>query len=127
MNRVLFRLSLSFILAIQASCAVADGIVLRPEARLFVDQMVSKYQFNRNELITLLGQAQTRPDIIAAMTKPAEAKPWFQYRPIFINDARIQGGVEFWNKHETLLTRAQTTYGVPPEIISPKKKTRARK
>ncbi len=118
MNRLLFRLSLSFILAIQASCAVADGIVLRPEVRLFVDQMASKYQFNRNELITLLGQAQTRQDIIAAMTKPAEAKPWFQYRPIFINDARIQGGVEFWNKHETLLTRAQTTYGVPPEIIT---------
>ena len=118
MNRLLLGISLSFILATQTSCAVADGVALRPEVREFVDQMVSKHHFNRNELITLLGQVQTRQDIIAAMMKPAEAKPWFQYRPIFINDARIQGGVEFWNKHEALLARAQTTYGVPPEIIT---------
>ena len=118
MNKVLLGFSLSLVLATQASCAVADGIALRPEVRQFVDQMVSKHHFNRNELITLLGQVQTRQDIIAAMMKPAEAKPWFQYRPIFINDARIQGGVEFWNKHEALLTRAQATYGVPPEIIT---------
>ena len=122
MNKALLGLSLnlalSLVLATQTSCAVADGVALRPEVREFVDQMVSKHHFNRNELITLLGQVQTRQDIIAAMMKPAEAKPWFQYRPIFINDARIQGGVEFWNKHETLLARAQTTYGVPPEIIT---------
>ena len=122
MNRLLLGLSLnlalSLILATQTSCAVADGVALRPEVREFVGQMVSKHHFNRNELITLLGQVQTRQDIIAAMMKPAEAKPWFQYRPIFINDARIQGGVEFWNKHEALLTRAQATYGVPPEIIT---------
>ena len=118
MNRVLLGVSLSFVLATQTFCAMADGISLRPEVRQFVDQMVSKHHFNRNELITLLGQVQTRQDIIAAITKPAEAKPWFQYRPIFVNDARIQGGVEFWNQHETLLARAQTTYGVPPEIIT---------
>lgn len=118
MNKVLLRFSLSLILATQISCAWADGVLLRPETRQFIDRMVSKHHFNRNEVIALLGQAQTRQDIIAAMTKPAEAKPWFQYRPIFINDARIQGGVEFWNKHEALLTRAQATYGVPPEIIT---------
>jgi membrane-bound lytic murein transglycosylase B len=118
MNKVLLGFSLSLILATQVSCAWADGVSLRPETRQFIDRMVSKHHFNRNELIALLGQAQTRQDIITAMTKPAEAKPWFQYRPIFINDARIQGGVEFWNKHEALLTRAQATYGVPPEIIT---------
>jgi len=118
MNKIVLGISLSLVLATQVSCAVADGISLRPEVRQFVDQMVSKHHFNRNELITLLGQVQTRQDIIAAMMKPAEAKPWFQYRPIFINDARIQGGVEFWHKHEALLTRAQATYGVPPEIIT---------
>ena len=118
MNRLLSGISLSLMLAAQASCAWADGVSLRPEVRQFVDQMVSKHQFNRSELIALLGQVQPRQDIIAAITKPAEAKPWFQYRPIFINDARIQGGVDFWNQYETLLARAQTAYGVPPEIIT---------
>ena len=118
MNRLWSGISLSLMLAAQASCAWADGVSLRPEVRQFVDQMVNKHQFNRSELIALLGQVQPRQDIIAAITKPAEAKPWFQYRPIFINDARIQGGVDFWNQYETLLARAQTAYGVPPEIIT---------
>ena len=122
MNSMISRLFrgilLSLMLISQTSCAVADGVALRPEVREFVEQMVSKHQFNRNELITLFGQVQTRQDIIAAMMKPAEGKPWFQYRKIFINDARIQGGVDFWNKHEALLARAQATYGVPPEIIT---------
>lgn len=122
MNRVINKLfigaSLSLILTLQVPHVLADGVPLRPEVRQFVEQMASKHQFNRNELVALFGQAQSRQDIIAAMTRPAEGKPWFQYRPIFVNDARIQGGVEFWKKHEAVLAKAQADYGVPPEIIT---------
>jgi len=56
-------------------------------------------------------------DIIAAISKPAEAKPWYQYRPIFLTKERIEGGVTFWNRHAQLLERAEREFGVPPEII----------
>lgn len=49
--------------------------------------------------------------------RPAEAKPWHQYRPIFVTESRIRQGVEFWDKHAADLTRASDAYGVPPEII----------
>lgn len=109
---------LTTLCAIPSPSVMADGVALRPEVRQFVDDMVTRHHFNRDELTVLLGQAQTRQDIIAAITRPAEAKPWFQYRPIFITEARIKGGVEFWNKHQDLLERTQAAYGVPPEIIT---------
>jgi membrane-bound lytic murein transglycosylase B len=55
--------------------------------------------------------------IIDAITRPAEAKPWHEYRPIFLTDKRINGGVEFWKQHDAALSRAYKEYGVDPEII----------
>jgi membrane-bound lytic murein transglycosylase B len=55
--------------------------------------------------------------IIDAITRPAEAKPWYEYRPIFLTDKRINGGVEFWKQHDAALSRAYKEFGVNPEII----------
>jgi membrane-bound lytic murein transglycosylase B len=65
----------------------------------------------------LLGQARFRSDIIEAMRRPAEAKPWYKYRPIFVTMARTRAGVQFWRSNEALLERAEREYGVAPEII----------
>ena len=51
------------------------------------------------------------------MTRPAESKPWHQYRPIFITDERIDRGVAFWRKNETLVSKAAKQFGVDPQII----------
>ena len=64
-----------------------------------------------------MSQAQYQQKIIDAITRPSEAKPWWQYRKIFITNDRINHGVNFYLKHETSLKRAQKIYGVPPEII----------
>ncbi|MEO6383373.1 MAG: lytic murein transglycosylase B, partial [Thermomonas sp.] len=49
---------------------------------------------------------------------PAEAKPWADYRPIFIQPKRIDGGRAFLATHRTALQRAEVRYGVPAEIIT---------
>lgn len=64
-----------------------------------------------------LGHANYRQSIVDAISRPAERKPWYQYRPIFVTPDRARGGVEFWEANEELLARAEQTYGVPPEII----------
>ena len=38
----------------------------------------------------VLSQAVLKPDIIAAITRPAEAKPWKDYRKIFLTPERIK-------------------------------------
>jgi membrane-bound lytic murein transglycosylase B len=65
-----------------------------------------------------LSRAQKRDSIISAMSRPAEAKPWRDYRPIFIVDARINGGRAFMEQHRAELASAEARYGVPAEIIT---------
>jgi membrane-bound lytic murein transglycosylase B len=66
----------------------------------------------------MLAKAQKRDSIIAAMGRPAEAKPWRDYRPIFLTDARITGGRQFMATHRDALASAEARFGVPAEIIT---------
>ena len=47
-------------------------------------------------LTALMDRARYRQDIIDAMRRPYEGKPWADYRPIFLTQARIAGGTAFW-------------------------------
>ncbi len=89
----------------------------RPEVQAFIDEMASKHGFDRNELGAIFEQVRMKQKIIDAITRPAESKPWYQYRPIFVTETRISEGVKFWNENEADLKRAAEVYGVPPEII----------
>lgn len=68
-------------------------------------------------LDALLAGAVVQPGIIAAMNRPAEAKPWSQYRPIFVNPERIAEGISFYQRHRALLDQIGRQYGVPPQFI----------
>jgi membrane-bound lytic murein transglycosylase B len=83
----------------------------------FVDEMVEKYQFDRDELDAIFQRAEHRPDVIEAIDKPATKKPWPEYRAAFINNLRVSKGLEFWRKHRKALNRAEQQFGVPQEII----------
>lgn len=89
----------------------------RPVVKTFVNDMVKKYDFNKDELVSWFSASKKRQSIIDAMMRPAEAKPWKQYRPIFLTDKRITKGVAFWQKHQDLLAKAEAQFGVPAEII----------
>lgn len=84
----------------------------------FIEKMVTKHQFNRDELTALLNDAKLQPSIIKAMSSPAEKRmEWHSYRKIFLKPDRINGGVKFWQEHRDLLQQASEKYGVPAEII----------
>ena len=83
----------------------------------FIATMVSEHDFPRRELEQLFAQVEHQPSIIKAITRPAESKPWYQYRPIFVTEQRIKGGVKFWQENRELLARAEAEYGVPGHII----------
>ncbi|MDO9371086.1 MAG: lytic murein transglycosylase B [Gammaproteobacteria bacterium] len=99
------------------SSANAVDIDDRPELRGFIDEMVKQHGFDRAELTRLFTQTEVKPAIIEAIRSPAEKKSWRDYRPIFVNPARIRAGVEFWNTHAQVIARAESVYGVAPEII----------
>lgn len=88
-----------------------------PGIPAFIDEMVAKHQFKRNELEQVFRVAEYRADAIDSITKPAILKPWTEYRPSFINPQRIGEGVQFREKYSAALKRAEKQYGVPQEII----------
>jgi membrane-bound lytic murein transglycosylase B len=91
----------------------------RPEVKAFVSTMVDQYGFKKRTVRKWLSAAQSQPAILEAMERPAEkAKPWYEYRPIFLNDRRIREGTEFWLAHRQALDRASLRSGVPPEYLA---------
>lgn len=88
-----------------------------PQATRFIERMAAQHRFDLAALRSVLADAQIKPSILEAMDRPAEAKPWYQYRKIFLTERRIQEGVRFWQRHQDLLTQAERAYGVAPEII----------
>jgi membrane-bound lytic murein transglycosylase B len=68
-------------------------------------------------LNALLDGAVVKQSILDAISRPAEAKPWSQYRPIFLNPQRIDEGIVFYRRHRPLLDQIAKEYGVPPELI----------
>ncbi|MGH8369557.1 MAG: lytic murein transglycosylase, partial [Gammaproteobacteria bacterium] len=93
------------------------GYLARPEVKAFIERVSKQDQLDPTWITSVLAAAQHRDDIIAAITKPYESRPWYQYRQIFLTDARIAGGVQFWDAHAATLARAEQTYQIPASMI----------
>lgn len=89
----------------------------RTDVSAFIQKMVDKYGFDKSKLYQLFNQVKTEPTILTTMSKPGEAKPWYQYRAMFLQLQRAQQGAAYWHQHEATLAAAQKLYGVDPAII----------
>lgn len=102
---------------LMSSQVIAGGYADHQLASEFVAKL-EKEGFNRAELLHILSQAERKDSILEAMSRPAERRlTWGEYRDIFIKQARIQGGVAFWDQYANSLSRAEQQFGVPAEII----------
>lgn len=89
-----------------------------PQVAEFVGEMTRDYGFAQEQLMGVFGEVKRKQSILDAISRPAErVKPWKDYRPMFITDARIARGVDFWRQHEATLARAEQEYGVPAQVI----------
>ncbi len=80
-------------------------------------EMADKNHFDLHELHKIFSQVKLQPDVLKAISAPATALPWSEYRALFINSARVAAGVKFWEDNAKALTEAREKYGVPEEII----------
>ncbi len=111
---MILRLFVSLSLSVLWSTVQAADL---PGIPKFIDEMVEKHQFNKEDLVQVFKQVEHRPDIITAITTPATVKPWVEYRASFLNPPRIDGGLAFWKQYASTLQRAEQQFGVPQEII----------
>ncbi|GAB4356144.1 MAG: lytic murein transglycosylase B [Immundisolibacter sp.] len=101
-----------------AGPAAALPLAEHPPLQQLVTTLVQEDGFERGALERLFAQAEFKQSVIDAITRPAEKMPWSRYRPIFLTEQRIAGGVAFWRQHADLLARAQAQHGVPAAVIT---------
>ena len=99
--------------------SAADSHDFDREAEIepFAARMAEHHGIPADRTRSLLAEARVLDSVLEAIRRPAERKPWHEYRKIFITEKRTARGAAFWRKHESALTRAEERYGVPPEII----------
>ena len=118
--RIQFGLAVLVVLGVASTVSArtpTKSYAGNPELKLFIDAMALKHGFDAAALESLFARATHQPRIIKAMSKATKRKPWDDYRPMFVNPARVQGGVRFWNEHAEALAKARREFGVPEELI----------
>lgn len=106
-------LSLLFLI----TSASAVPLNQKPEFKDFVNEMVTKYHFQRSYLQKIFANFKPDPVILGKIKHPYEGVAWEKYKQTFITKDRIAGGVRYWQKHQTALAYASKKYGVPSSII----------
>lgn len=89
----------------------------RREVQQFIWDMYVKHKLNVQDNKKLFRTIGTDPKVIQAISKPFEEVSWAKYRERFVTDERAAAGLEFWKANEAALKKAETEFGVPPEII----------
>lgn len=118
MSRTLFSLVLALIVQ-GAAAGESTRVDDLPETRAFIDEMVSRHGFNGPELSRQFEQITSNSRVLQ-LIKPASSptqRSWERYRPRFLNEQRINGGVRFWQENKASLIRARALYGIPEEVI----------
>jgi len=94
-----------------------DAATLAAAEQKFADELVRDNHLKRENVLATLAKARYQQSIIDAISRPAEAKPWKDYRPIFVTDRRIDDGVAFLHANAALLKRIENEFGVPAAVI----------
>ena len=100
------------------SASAPASLLEREGVRAFIDEIADREAFNAAELRGLFDDVQRQEAVLEAIADPAEAMPWYRYRPIFVTDTRAAAGARFVRAHADILERAEREYGVPPAIIA---------
>ena len=85
----------------------------------WAEQMAQEHQLDPKWVKAQVAQAKLIPIIPKLILPPAQVsqKNWAAYRARFIEPKRIQAGLQFWQRHQTLLHHAEQTFGVPPWLV----------
>ena len=116
-QRIVFQFTLILFCLLTNFRVAAESLADRADVQSFIQHMREKHHFPEAELQQWFSNAQFQPQVIEIMQRPYEAKPWHQYRELFVTEDRTQAGADFWAKHAQDLQRAEATYGIPPEIV----------
>ena len=119
MNHALGTLLLAACACLTHPASAAASFASDPAVIEFAHDLEQRHGFNADKLLLQLSQMRPNDRILQLIRPPVSAiqRSWERYRPRFLNERRIDGGVRFWQENRLTLAKASALYGVPPEII----------
>ncbi len=101
--------------AAPASPSFADD----PAAIAFARDLEQRHGLNADETISQFARIHPNAKVLKYIKPPSSPtqRSWERYRPRFLNETRIEGGLRFWQENGAQLAKASAIYGVPEEII----------
>lgn len=111
--------TLCLILTTALPLSAAASYAQHQEALRFVREMEQTHGFDAAQLLEALGRTNRDERVIRLISPPTKpgTRSWQRYRERFVEERRIEGGVEFWDAHAPTVAAASERYGVPGEII----------
>ncbi|MEM7280189.1 MAG: lytic murein transglycosylase B [Pseudomonadota bacterium] len=89
----------------------------RQDVADFIQDVSKRNELDPKQLTMWLEQAEKKQNILDAISRPAEGKPWHEYRKIFITERRINAGVTFWEENAEDIRRISQQTGVADKTI----------
>ena len=106
MNDSLSKALAALLACVTCTPAASALDVKRPEVRAFIEETSRDFGIARDQIESLLAQAETKQAILDAISRPAErVVPWYEYRERFLTEKRIMQGTDFWVAHGEALRR----------------------
>ncbi len=105
-------------LSVSSNIWSAEPIDVTTAIENFSQRMATEHGFSKESIDNLINGAKKKESILNAFSKPATSKPWSFFQKLYVTEFREKEGVKFWNKHLNLLLKAESEFGVPPEIIT---------
>ena len=100
------------VVAVDAPRDLGGGYANYAVLREFIGKMNHQHGFDIAFLEQTFSGVQRDQAALTKASAPTEGQAWQVYRPIFLTETRINGGVDFWNRHAVLLDSATRQYGV---------------
>jgi membrane-bound lytic murein transglycosylase B len=84
-----------------------------------IDELSEQHGLPRETLRSQFAKVHYLDNVVRLINPPppTKIKNWTVYRERFIEPTRVRAGAAFWKKHEAALSRAESEFGVPAEII----------
>jgi membrane-bound lytic murein transglycosylase B len=95
----------------------ARPLAIDDDERAFAAEVATSGGPAESAVLATLATVNVQQTILDAMARPAEAKPWKDYQPIFVTDKRVDGGVAFYLENRALIERIAAEYRVAPEML----------
>jgi len=92
----------------------------QPQVREFIAEMRDLHGFDSAVLTRQFGAVRSNASVLKAIrpaAAPEQQRSWPRYRDRFVNERRIQRGLQFWQENQAEVARAEALYGVPGAII----------